>query len=134
MRRLTILFLFLGLLAGCGDSDASAADTPPVCDSAAAVRNTVEHVRQTNVSENGLTQLGPLLAQLRDEIGQLVADAQAQFGAQADALRLATENLGEALRGAKADPGAASFTVVRAAASTQRGAAQQLSDALTGTC
>ncbi|GAA0468747.1 hypothetical protein Ade02nite_79740 [Paractinoplanes deccanensis] len=134
MRRLAILVLLLGLLAGCGDDAASAADTPPVCDSADAVRVTVEHIRNTNVSENGLSQLRPLFTQLRDDIAQLVTDAQAQFGAQADALRTAAENFGAALQGAEADPGAASFTAVRATAGALRGTAQDLAAALTGTC
>ncbi|MEV4352744.1 hypothetical protein AB0J83_50495 [Actinoplanes sp. NPDC049596] len=134
MRRSAILVLLLGLLAGCGDSEASANGTPAVCDSAAAVQNTVNHIRQTNVSANGLQQLRPLLTQLRDELGRLITDAQAQFSAQADALRSSVEQVGAALQGAQADPGAASLTAVRATVGGLRASARQMRDALAGTC
>ncbi|SNY53018.1 hypothetical protein [Paractinoplanes atraurantiacus] len=129
MKRLVILLLFLGTLAGCSDSTASAGGTPAVCESVAAAQNTVSHIRETTVSQTGVTQMRTLLTQLRDELGQVVTDAQAQFKPQADALRTATDQLGTALQGRPADLGA-----VRAAVNEVRVAGQNLVDALKGTC
>ncbi|MEU8816601.1 hypothetical protein [Actinoplanes sp. NPDC048796] len=127
MKRLVIVLLFLGALAGCSDSAASAA--PAVCESVDAAQNTVNHIRDTNVSETGVSQMRTLLAQLRDDLNQVVADAQAQFKPQADALRTATDQLGAALRGRPADLGA-----VRTAVNEVRTAGTNLVDALKGTC
>ncbi|XVV08343.1 hypothetical protein ACQP2X_26220 [Actinoplanes sp. CA-131856] len=125
MKRLVIVLLFLGVLAGCSPDS----EGPAVCESVAAAQNTVNHIRETTVSEGGVTQMRTLLTQLRDELGQVVSDAQAQFKPQADALRTATDQLGTALRGRPADLGA-----VRAAVNEVRTAGQNLVDALKGTC
>jgi hypothetical protein len=64
--------------AGCGDGDTQPT-APPVCDSLAAAQATVDHIRDTNESENGLTQLRPYLEQLRTELTQLYTDAKTEF-------------------------------------------------------
>lgn len=125
MRRLLVAVLLITGLAGC--TTAAAASPPPVCESWAAVKNTVDHIRDVNVSENGLSALRPYLTQLRDELNQLVIDAQAQFGAQADPLKAAVEQLG-------ADLQARNLPAVRTSVAAVRSAADNLHNALLSTC
>ncbi len=129
MKRFLVLVL---LLSGCGT--AAEAARPPVCDSWDAVRNTVDHIRDVNVSANGLSALRPYLTQLRDELDQLYTNAKAQFGAEADALQIAVDQLGTALRVAKDNPDVPSLAAVRASVGDVRTTANTLHTAMQSTC
>jgi len=128
------LALAVVLLAGAGGCASDEAAKPPVCDSFAGVQNTVDHIRDVNVSENGLAQLKPYLTQLRDQLTQLYADAQAQFAPQADQLKAAVDRLGAELRSAQADPSAAGLAAVRTAVIAVRESGQNLRTAMAQTC
>src|SRR5690349_10693600 len=108
--------LVLLTATGCADNaDNGGADQstkPSVCDSLAAVQTTAGHIRDANVSENGLSQLRPYLQQLRDELAQLVADAKTQWKPQADALRTSVDDLTGKLETAKADPSTTNLSAV----------------------
>ncbi|WP_436533112.1 hypothetical protein [Actinoplanes sp. HUAS TT8] len=127
-RYLVVLVL---LLSGC---TAAPAARPPVCDSWDAVRNTVDHIRDVNVSDNGLSALRPYLTQLRDELTALHTDAKAQFGAQADALQVATDQLGTDLRVARQNPDINTLAAVRASVADVRTTANTLHNAMLSTC
>jgi lipoprotein-anchoring transpeptidase ErfK/SrfK len=107
---------------------------PPVCESFAAVQNTVEHIRQTNVSANGLGALQPYLTQLRDQLHQVYADAKVQFAPQAEALRAATDELTVSLQTAKAAPDVTTLAGVRSSVTDVRVAARNLHDSIASTC
>jgi hypothetical protein len=126
--------LGLALLMGAGGCASEEAAKPPVCDSFAAVQNTVDHIRDVNVSENGLTQLKPYLTQLREDFTQLYNDAKAQYAPQAEQLRTALTQLGTDLGAAQADPGAATLAAVRTSVQGVRTSAQNLRAALAKTC
>ncbi|GAA2716464.1 hypothetical protein [Actinoplanes palleronii] len=130
MKRFLVVVLLLGL-AGCAAEEPS---TPPVCDSLASVQNTVDHIRNTNVSENGLSALRPYLTQLKDQFNQLYLDAKAQFAPQADALRTAVDQLGADLRAAQGDPSVANLATVRTSVTSVRAGAHTLRDAMASTC
>jgi hypothetical protein len=129
-RFLVAVLLFLGL-AGCAASEPS---TPPVCDSWAAVQNTVDHIRTVNVSENGLSALRPYLTQLKDQLGQLYLDAKAQFAPQAEALKAATDKLEADLRTAQGSPDRTNLAAVRGSVGEVRSSADGLHTAMASSC
>ncbi|MFC4068714.1 hypothetical protein [Actinoplanes subglobosus] len=131
MRRLLPFAAGLLLLTGCSGEQTP---TAQVCESYAAVQNTVEHIRQTNVSENGLSALRPYLTQLIEQLQQFVTDAQAQFGAQADVLRAAVDKLSASVDTARADPNVANLSVVRSDVAEVRTNAQALRATVQETC
>jgi hypothetical protein len=137
MKR--IITWLLGAVAALGvlSSSGCAAEEPatvPVCESRDAVRNTAEHIRNTNVSENGIGQMRAYLAQLRTELEQLASDAAAQFAPQTQQLRAAMDNLSASVTTARSVPSAENLQAVRDAAGAVRGNVQALSDAMAGTC
>src|SRR4051794_4736058 len=81
--RCATVALGVALLAGVGGCGTATA-TPPACDSFAASQNTVSHLGDVNVSENGLAAIQPYLTQLRDQLNQLYTDAKTKFAPQAD--------------------------------------------------
>ncbi|AEV84902.1 hypothetical protein ACWT_3878 [Actinoplanes sp. SE50] len=132
MKRILVVIPLLAGLTGCV-SPAEAAK-PPVCNSWAAVQQTVGHIREVNVSANGLSALRPYLIQLKTELTQFFADAKAQFGADGEALKASVEQLGADLRTARADPTVANLSVVRTSVSGVRDDANRLHDTMLSTC
>ncbi|GAA3388310.1 hypothetical protein [Cryptosporangium minutisporangium] len=130
-RLLTAAAVLVALgVGGCADDPTE----PPVCESLAAAQVTVDHIRETNDSENGLSQLRPYLAQLRTDLQQLYADAKTQYAPQAEALRTSVDELSTRVDTAKADPNTENIAAVRSAVGGVRESARQLRDALAGTC
>jgi hypothetical protein len=130
MRRWFAVVASMGLLTvvvACG-SDA------PVCDSAAAVRTSVDQVRNANVSENGLSQLRTDLGGLRTNLQQLYADAQAQFASEVSAVRASADKFAASLSTARAAPDVRNLAAVRSAIGGLRTSVQTLSDAMASTC
>ncbi|WP_433829898.1 hypothetical protein ACQP2E_09415 [Actinoplanes sp. CA-015351] len=117
--------------SGCAGSES---DAPAVCESFATVQNTVTQIRNANVSENGIVAVRPYVAELLNQLNQLVLDAQAQFKPQADQLRITVDQLSASVDGARADPGAATFAAVRGAITAVGDSARALRDAIGGTC
>jgi hypothetical protein len=120
----------LVLLGGCASDEPK----PPVCESYDAVQNTVNHLRDANVSENGLTAVRPYVSQLLNDLNQLVADAKAQFSPQADQLRTSVQHLSTTVDTARLDPGVANLAKVRVSVSSVAVSARSLGDAISGTC
>ncbi|MEV0902596.1 hypothetical protein [Actinoplanes sp. NPDC049802] len=121
--------------AGCAGGDAAEAEAvPAVCESFAAVQNTVTHIRQANVSENGLTALRPYVSELIEQLKQLAVDAQAQFGQQADQLRASVDVLSASVDTARENPNRANLGTVRQAVDGVRDTARALADSLKNTC
>ncbi|BCY11358.1 hypothetical protein [Actinoplanes sp. L3-i22] len=133
MKRFLALPVLL-ILSGCTTTAEATIAPPPVCESWDAVQNTVDHIRDVNVSANGLSALGPYLTQLRDELNQLAADARAQFSTEADALRAATDQLGASLRAAKDNPDRQHLSAVRASVADVRTTANTLHNVMLSTC
>ncbi|MFC7528658.1 hypothetical protein [Actinoplanes sp. GCM10030250] len=133
MRLLPVLTA-LGVLAAGGCAGQDQPEVAAVCDSYAAVQNTVNHIRQVNVSENGIVAIRPYVSQLLNELNQLVLDAKAQFGAQADGLRTTVDALQTTVGTAREDPNVTNLAAVRASVASVRASAQTLRDAIAGTC
>lgn len=132
-RLLISVVVIPGVLGagGCGGGEPAA---PAVCDSLTAVRTTVEHIRQANVSENGLSALRPYVSQLLDELNQLVLDAKAQFGVQADQLRAAVDQLRTDVGTARSGPTVTTLSAVRTSVQAVGAGARTLGDAMRQTC
>jgi hypothetical protein len=132
MKRILGILTATVLLGGAGCAGDSSA--PPVCDSYAAVQVTVDHIRDTNVSENGLAALRPYLTQLKTELNQLYLDAKAQFAPQADALKAAVDQLTANVRAAQETRTVTDLAAVRTSVSAVRNTAQSLHDTIAATC
>lgn len=126
--------LALALLSGAGGCSSDDAAKPPVCDSFTAAQTTVDHIRDINISENGLTQLKPYLTQLRDQLTQLYNDAKAQFAPQADQLKASVTQLGTAARTAQADPSTPNLKGVRTALASVGDSWDNLRSMMAQTC
>jgi hypothetical protein len=109
-------------------------EKPPVCDSVAAVQTSADHVRDANVSENGLTQLRTDLTQLKASLQQLYADAQAQFATETAAVKASADVLAVSLSAARAEPDASNLAAVRTAATGLQTTVRQLADTVASTC
>jgi hypothetical protein len=113
---------------------ACSTDQPAVCDSFAAVQNSIDQIRNANVTENGLTQLRTDLTQLRTNMQQLLADAQAQFASEAQAVQAAATQFSASVATARADPNAANLSAVRPPLNALQSSVQTLGVAMSGTC
>jgi len=133
MKRIITVTVALSALAagGCGGDQPS---VPPVCQSLAATENTVEHIRNTDVSENGIAQLRTYLTQLRTNATQLYTDAKAQFAPQAQQLRTAMDQLSASVDTAKVTPDVVSLSAVRTSVAAVRTSTQNLHAAMAETC
>ncbi|MFC6568963.1 hypothetical protein [Actinoplanes utahensis] len=134
MKRLLPIamgLLLAGSTVGCaGDEPA----VPAVCESAEAVQRTVDHIKQTNVSENGLSALKPYVSDLLEQLNVLVGNAKAQFGNQADALRASVTALRASVDAAREDPSRDKLAAVRTSVEGVRSSARTLQDAIQQTC
>ena len=109
-------------------------EQPPVCQSLDAVRTTADHVRDANVSENGLTQLKTDLRELQANLQQLYADAQTEFAIEITAVRTAATNLRTSVDAARATPGAGTFAAVRTSVGGLQASLEQFRTATADTC
>lgn len=132
MRRMAVILVaapILGLgLAGCQDTPTA------VCESLDAVQNSAQHVRQTNVAENGLSQLRTNLTQLRTDVQQLVADAKGQWSAQADQINQSLELLKASVIAAQATPSSTNIGAIRSALNTLEASVRDLANAMRDAC
>jgi hypothetical protein len=135
MRQIAIL-VSAAVLAVLPAAACSSSDTPTaaVCDSLTAVQNSAQHVRETNVAENGLNQLRTDLIQLRTDVQGLIAAAKTQWAPQANAIRTSLDQLGSTVDAAKSAPSRPAFDAVRQAVAALETNVKALGDAMHGTC
>ncbi|MFI5897720.1 hypothetical protein ACIA5D_47310 [Actinoplanes sp. NPDC051513] len=134
MRRTTAIIMsaaVLGVLqtAGCGTTS-----TPAFCDSLSAVQLSAQHARETNVAENGLSQLRTNLNQLRTDVQQLITDAQGQWSEQAGQVRSNLDLLKASIEAARATPSDTNIGAVRSSLNTLMASVTDLGDAMRDTC
>jgi hypothetical protein len=132
------MFLAAVLLAagGCTANTTTVNDggSEALCDAFAEVQNTVNQIKNANVSENGLTAIRPYAAELLNQLNQLVTEARSQFAPQADALKGTVDQLKTSAETARTDPNAANLSAVRASIQAVRESAENLRDAMSGAC
>jgi hypothetical protein len=133
MRRMSTCITVAAALAtltagGCGS------DQPPVCDSLAAVQTSLDHVRNTNISENGLSQLQADVSQLRADLIQLRTDGQVKFATEIEGVRGAVNQFAASVAAARATPNATTLGAVGTAKSGVQESVRRLGDAMSGTC
>jgi Tfp pilus assembly protein PilE len=121
-------------IAGVFGGAACSSDQPAVCDSLAAVQNTADHIRDTTISENGVTQLQADLRRLASELQNLYSDAQAQFPTELNAVRTAANQFSTTVAAAHAAPSAANLSAVRTSRTLVQQSLQNLGGAMSGTC
>jgi hypothetical protein len=132
--RLTSTWITIAAAVAAVTVSACGAEKPSVCDSLAAVETSLDHVRNANVSENGLSQLTADLNYLRADLIQLRTDAQAQFPTEIDAVRTAVNQVSASIAAARATPDAGTIGAVRPAVSAVQDSVRHLADAMSGTC
>jgi hypothetical protein len=113
---------------------ACSTDQPEVCDSLAAVQTSIDHVRETNVSENGLAHLRTVLDQLKTNLNWLQSEAAAQFDAQVRTVQAAVDELSTSAATARTTPNAANLAAVRSSLLALGESVQALGDAVASTC
>jgi outer membrane murein-binding lipoprotein Lpp len=133
MRRISRWFLIAAMLSpavvtGCGS------EQPPVCDSLASVQHSIGQLRDTNVAENGLTQLKTDLQQLGASLDELAGQASAQVAAEVQAVQAAVTQFRTSVTTARADPNTVNLGAVRQAFTAVPAAVNNLGEALAGTC
>ncbi|MCU7726009.1 hypothetical protein ODJ79_19975 [Actinoplanes sp. KI2] len=135
MRQIALL-VSAAVLAVLPVAACSTSETPTaaVCDNLTAVQNSAQHVRDTNVAENGLNQLRTDLIQLRTDVQALIASAKSQWKPQADAIRTSLDQLSTSVDAAKSAPGKSAFDAVRQAVTTLETNVKALGDAMHGAC
>jgi Mg2+ and Co2+ transporter CorA len=115
-------------------SGACGTNKPAVCDSFAAAQNSIQHIRNTSVAENGLSQLTTELSQLKPSLEQLYADAKTQFAAEIESLRAAVYQFSANLTMARTTPDVENLAGARTALVALQDSAHRLADAVSGTC
>jgi type VI protein secretion system component VasK len=116
-------------LAGC-----SSGGQPAMCDSADALRQSVNGLTNINLSENGMMALRAAISEVKSDLNQLVADAKAQFQQQTDQLKAAVSQLSTSVSTALADPTAATLGAVGTAVDALKVAFADLRSALSDAC
>jgi hypothetical protein len=109
-------------------------DQPAACDSLVGIETSLEHIRNANVSENGMSQLTTDLNYLRANLTRLRTDAQAQFPTEIEAVRTATNQAAASVAAVRAAPDAGTLAAVSPALSAMQDSVRQLADAMSGTC
>jgi hypothetical protein len=133
MRQLSKWIAAAAVLAPLA-AGACSSDKPAVCDSFAAVQNSIEHIRNANVAENGLSQLTTELSQLKPDVEQLYIDAKAQYAAEIESLRAAANQFSASLTTARAAPDARNLASTRTSLTALQDSARRFADAISGTC
>jgi hypothetical protein len=137
MRRLPMILTVAVLAAGGCTANATTGDdggSQALCDALAEVQNTVNQIKNVNVSENGLTALRPYAAELLNQLNQLILEARSQFAPQADALKTSVDQLKASAETARTDPSAANLSAVRTSVQAVRESGRTLRDAMSGVC
>jgi TolA-binding protein len=132
MTRWTVTAAMLVTLTAAGAC--SSQEQTPVCDSVAAVQASMVHVRDANISENGLAELRSQLTQLNGNLQQLYTDAQSQFATEAAAVKASADAFVATLTTARTAPSAQNLAAVRAGIAGLGTTVQQLADNVKGTC
>jgi hypothetical protein len=113
---------------------ACSTDKPPVYADLAAVQNSADRIRNTNVSENGVSQLKTDLTQLKLDLVQLAGDANTAFAAEIEAVRSAVTQFSAGVTAARTSPDTANLAAVRVSMNTLQASVQSLGAAASGTC
>ena len=112
---------------------ACSSNQPAVCSSVDALNSSVQHLKNVNVSENGLSELRARLDQVKKDLQQVAIDAKQQYGSQMSAVSTSVAALESSLKAAQADPSAALGPVVTGVA-TVSSATKALQQAVANTC
>ncbi|MCA2211460.1 hypothetical protein [Jidongwangia harbinensis] len=133
MRRMPML-IAAGTAAATLAIGGCSTDQPPVCESLAAVQTTMNQIRTTNVSENGLAPLKAHLQQLKTDVYLLLTDAGAQFAPEVEAVRTAADQVSASVAMARETPDVANLSAVRTTLQGLQTSLRGLADAMSGTC
>ncbi len=114
-------------------SCSSSGSTSAVCDQADQVRVTVQHLKDIQLSENGMVALTSGLTQLRDQINQLKSVAADQYGPEITGVQTAIDDLATKAQAARNDPTAASLSAVGTSVAAAQTAMQSLASSV-GNC
>jgi len=107
---------------------------PPQCAALNSVRVSFEHLRDTNVAQNGLDQLRTNLTEVRTALEELKADLHTTASAQVDAVRTSAQQVRTDLQAAQANPSGPRLGTLRASLLNLRGSVQNLITAVSATC
>jgi len=156
-RKLVLATCGLALLAGCGSGSTSPASSPSaaasatspsatspsaagsasssaLCADAAALRASLDQLRNISVQAGAVNQITTNLNNVKTALTTLVTDAHGQFQAQTSALSAALDTLKTAVRSLGASPGVSTVSGVVSALGKVNTAAQNLLAAVNTDC
>lgn len=119
-------------LAAVGLTLAGCSDQPEVCDDRAALEESVQTLRDVDISDEGLSALQDQLAQVGEDVDRLAGSAQEEFSPQIDAMEDALTSLRTSLEEATSD--AESLGAVTSAVGDVDRAFGELDQAVSDTC
>lgn len=123
---LSLLLVAPGL-AACGGQ-------PAVCGDVQALQTSVQKIKDTNLSQDGLSVVTTELGKIRTEVSQLAKDASAQYSSQVSDVKSSAAALQQSVSGAVASPSASTLGQVKTDLQGLGAAVKRLNDALGSTC
>ena len=123
-----LLVIIGGTVTGCSS------DQPAVCDDLDSVQRSVDHLKDVQISESGLTAMGTELRQLQQDLQQLSKDAQAEFGDEVDKVQSSVNTVRSSVTDARATPTISTLSAVGASIRSVQTNFNTLVDALADTC
>ena len=115
-------------LVGCGS------DKPPICSSMDDLKTSVEHLKDLNVSENGIAEIESQVSTIKDDLGQVKDDATAQYSAQVDTVEADFSTLTSSVTAAKETVDTATLGAVASGVTTLVSDVQSLAGDVATTC
>lgn len=122
-----LLVLLLGGVTGCSSQ-------PAVCDDVDALRQSVDDLRNTSVTDDGLDAVTSRLQDLRAALRQLSDDASNEYAPEIAGVRSSASSLGSALEQAASSPSAESLSRIRTDVEALTTAVEDLGTAVADTC
>lgn len=126
-----LVAVLLGASAAACSSGGSA---PPVCDSYDQLKTSVQNLTDVQVSVNGLTQLKSELSGVKDDLNQVLDDAQQQYSDQVNVIKLDVSTLQASYQAAQTDPSKEHLSQVGQNVTVLFTHVQDLGKAIASTC
>jgi hypothetical protein len=107
---------------------------PAVCSSVAALRGSVQNLKNVDIKANGLSSVSAAITKIKEDLNTLKADAKGQYSTQINALSGALTSLTSAFDAAKANPNAGTLGTLATSVKSVVTAGNNLVTAVSATC
>jgi gas vesicle protein len=133
-----VLLVLAGSAAGCGTtpsaSASTSASTSAMCDSVASLQQSVNHLRDMQLSENGVAAMRDQLRQVQTDLDDVVAQTQSGYQDLVATLKADAATIRSAAQAVKAHPTADTLAAVKPPLQTLTTDVQRLADQVSPRC